>query len=202
MNLPLRCWQLMGRVSDWHDVECHETLYRKPAEKREKAGAERGKGETYAKQSAFCIGERWASKSHCPLEILRRCSTIFSNPATTVEPSRKAGNSPTTPQHHQLTASPTQASENKNTPNTTSVTAKACQQTGLPRETKNTRALRTCLAHPLLGSSHQHPPPQRHGLGEICNSGQAVGVKGRQAKRGAPDMKLEHHLREGRGGVS
>lgn len=69
-------------------------------------------------------------------------------------------------------------------------------------ETRNTRALRTCLAHPLLVSSHQHPPSQRHGLGEICNSGQAVGVKGRQAKRGAPDMKLEHHLREESSGLS
>lgn len=121
---------------------------------------------------------------------------MFSNPATAVEPSRKAGNSPTAPHHHQLIASPMQASKNKNIPSTTTVTAKACQQIGLPTATRNTRALRTCLARPLLVSSHQHPPPQRHGLGEICNSGQAVGVKGRQAKRGAPDMELEHHLRE------
>jgi len=120
---------------------------------------------------------------------------MFWNPATIVEPSRKAGNSPTIPQPsvHRV---PYARVQKQNIPSTTTVTAKACQKIGLPRETRNTRALRTCLAHPLIVASHQHPPPQRHGLGEICNGGQALWVNGRQTKYGAPDMKLEHHLRE------
>ena len=48
---------------------------------------EESMGWTHAMQSAFCCADNRASKSHCPLDILRRCEIISSKPSTIVEPS-------------------------------------------------------------------------------------------------------------------
>ena len=48
----------------------------------------------YAVTSALSFRlDSWQSRSHCPSDLVNRCSTMFSKPPIVVEPSRRAGSS-------------------------------------------------------------------------------------------------------------